>query len=122
MIHYICLVCPKCLQPFKRVKKEVARSRRLGRPLYCSLSCGTTARAKREARICSCGKKFEVKSRKRSARYCSASCASRFSMIEERREAQRRGGQLGAQRFIEKLRVDSEAQVSYKEERPEVGV
>lgn len=120
MMIRVVLVCPHCVKPFTRAKNEVTRSRRLSRPIYCSLSCSTKARSKRETRSCPCGKKFEVRVRKDSARHCSPSCASRFSMSEERREAQRKGGALGAKRFVENLskKVDPGPDSPY----PEVGV
>lgn len=116
MTHYICLLCPQCKNPFKRVKKEVTRSRSRGRPIFCSLSCGTKARAKVETRVCPCGNSFVVKSRKKAARHCSGSCASKYSMNDERREAQRTGGRKGGLLFAQKFRarVDLKPAMAYQ--------
>ncbi len=40
------LVCPICESTYQRVRSEVLRSNRLGRPIYCSRSCAGKANLK----------------------------------------------------------------------------
>ena len=56
--------------------------------------------------ICACGVSFETSTKAKAKSYCSRSCASRFSMNDARREAQRKAGAASKNRIdpVETLR------------------
>jgi len=95
------LVCQNCNKPFKKLKGEVNRQERNGRKhFFCSLSCGATwSNLQRESaivevvKVCPlCKTSFKTMTGAKSPTYCSSSCASKGSMSESRRAAQRQGG------------------------------
>jgi len=86
--------CDGCGKILSRYPSEIGRK---GGSTYCSLSCtATTAnlprRSKEFVMDCRCGKRFKTTTHNKAKRHCSRSCASRFSMSEERRKAQAQGG------------------------------
>ena len=89
--------CGFCGKPVNKDVREFNRSTRQGRPLYCDLSCSASARnaplkAQEVVRTCPCGTKFVTTTKVKGADHCSRSCASLYSMNEERRAAQRVAG------------------------------
>lgn len=89
--------CANCGRSVVKPVGEVARSKRLGRWLFCGLSCSATHRnATRKSRefemTCKCGKVFSTTTHNKAKRHCSRSCASRFSVTKKRRAAQRSAG------------------------------
>ena len=95
MVEVECTVCGK--KVFRRAA-EVNRSQRMGRRPFCSAHCSAVesnmARKRKEVvKTCPhCGGKFISDTGNKAATYCSRSCASKGSMSEERRSAQRLGG------------------------------
>jgi very-short-patch-repair endonuclease len=95
------LVCDYCGNPFKKRKAEVNRQLKKGRKyFFCNLSCGASwnnlhregARVEVE-KICPvCEAPFKTLTGAKSPTFCSSSCASKGSMSESRRAAQRKGG------------------------------
>jgi very-short-patch-repair endonuclease len=93
----ITIKCANCDEEADKPKGEVNRSNKLGRPLFCGRRCAALfnnapRKAKEIILTCPCGQRFKTTTAAKAAKHCSASCASRFSMTEERREAQRQGG------------------------------
>lgn len=92
------LNCFFCGVEFNRSVKEYNRCVRIGRRFYCSNSCSAKInnipkKAKEIIKNCLlCGVRFKSNTKTKSAKYCSRSCASKGSMSDSRREAQRRGG------------------------------
>ncbi len=89
--------CANCGRPVEKPVGEVTRSRKLGRPMFCGLSCSAKHRnATRKVRefemTCPCGKVFTTTTHNKAKRHCLRSCASRFSMSPARRAKQRTGG------------------------------
>lgn len=84
--------CEWCGGPGIKDVGEVNRSKRIGRRLYCSHSCAAKAgnlpgRSVEIVRTCPvCGKRFTTTTRRRSAKHCSRSCASKGSMTPHRRQ------------------------------------
>lgn len=83
--------------------REVNRSRKLGRGLFCSRSCAANhGNDERRSVVvfldCLCGKRFKTSTRCRARKHCSRVCASRFSVTDVRlvasREAGRKSGNL----------------------------
>lgn len=91
--------CEGCGEKIFKSVSEVNRSIRLGRKMFCSLSCtARTLNAPRKSKeitmICpGCGKSFVTTTHNKAKRRCSRSCASSSSMSENRRNAQRIAGQ-----------------------------
>lgn len=98
-------ICEWCGESFQKVLAEFKRSERIGRKHFCSLSCGakdqnSKIKAKEVVKICpECKKKFVSTTKKKAATFCSRSCASKGSMNEDRRLAQREAGL----RFVDNL-------------------
>ena len=94
--------CAFCREKVDKPAGEVKRSRKRSRPLFCSRSCSAkAANAPRKAveitKACpTCGKTFRSSTHAKAATYCSRSCASKGSMSESRRAAQRAGGKKAA--------------------------
>ncbi len=91
------ITCERCGNKVPRRTAEVNRSIRKGMRLFCGPSCSgkevnEEKRSKPLTLECPCGKLFDTDTGSKSARHCSAGCASHFSMTPERREAQRKGG------------------------------
>lgn len=90
--------CHVCNVEFEREKGELKRSQSKGMYSYCSSKCAyirinDKKRSVDVERKCLlCGKVFKSSTRRRSAYYCSRSCASKGSVTECRREAQRKSG------------------------------
>lgn len=90
--------CSRCKAVHKKENKEINRATRQGKALFCSRSCaaktGNAERCATEMRILcpSCGISFLTSTHSRAKKHCSRSCASRASMNESRRDAQRRSG------------------------------
>jgi len=103
------LVDVTCAQCGKKVKKpvgEVNRSVRLGRKFFCGSVCsglfsGQARAAVEVKKTCPhCGEDFVTTTKARAKKFCSRSCASKGSMSEERREAQRLAGLAHAQNLL----------------------
>jgi very-short-patch-repair endonuclease len=92
--------CDGCGAKVLKSASEFNRSKRLGRKMFCSLSCtALTMNAPRKSKeiimVCpGCGKTFITTTHNKAKRHCSRSCASSSSMSEERRSSQRLGGIL----------------------------
>lgn len=93
------VACSRCGTEVDRPAKEVKRSEKLGRRPFCSSSCSGqdgNELNRREVRdlemTCPCGRNFMTTDALRAARHCSRGCASKYSMNEVRREAQRQAG------------------------------
>lgn len=91
------VTCPRCQCAVDRDAREVRRSAKLGRPLFCGRRCSALAanaskRACPVERTCPCGTTFVSTTKARAPEHCSRGCASRYSMNDARREAQRLGG------------------------------
>lgn len=91
------VVCVQCGKPALKEKGEINRSLKLGRRFFCGASCAAVGgnaprRAKEITLTCPCGKPFVSNTKKKASRHCSTSCASKYSMTEGRREAQRQAG------------------------------
>ena len=91
------IICANCGRPFFKEKREINRARKKGANHFCTQSCGgqhraSQTRARDIVRTCPCGKRFRTSTKKKAAKHCSRSCASRYSMNAQRREAQRRAG------------------------------
>lgn len=93
--------CDFCHTPFKKLQAEVKRQQKKGRKyFFCNLSCSTkwnnlhrdTARIEVEKVCPLCKKPFKTLTGAKSPTYCSSSCASKGSMSDSRRAAQRQGG------------------------------
>lgn len=89
--------CGSCGAQVEKLLGEVNRAQKLGRRLFCSLQCtARVANAPKKAQeivsVCLCGTRFVTTTKAKAAKHCSRACASRFSMNEKRREAQRVGG------------------------------
>lgn len=98
---FLQMTCDYCSNSFERKAAEVKRQMKKGRKyFFCSLSCAAkSVNEKREdlrhlvKKICpECKKEFETLTGCKSSIFCSKSCASKGSMNEFRREAQRLGG------------------------------
>ncbi len=87
------ITCEHCGEIGKKERGEIARSRRLGRKMFCSQRCASYYfGALRKNKIVSlncelCGVMFEAVDCARRRRFCSSSCASRGSMTAKRRNA-----------------------------------
>ena len=98
VILKITIECMECGSSAQKEAGEVNRSIRLGRNIFCSLECaGTNSnRAKKcpeiKVKCPVCGIMFVTSTKKRAKRFCSGSCASKGSMTEGRRNAQRKSG------------------------------
>ena len=94
--------CDGCGTPVKKDKREVVRSAKLKRGLFCTRSCAAFTvvnewkRAKTIQKTCPCGRKFGTTTKARAKEHCSRGCASKYSMSEARREAQSAGGRQSA--------------------------
>jgi hypothetical protein len=90
--------CTTCGIDVVKPVGEYNRSVRLGRDFFCSSSCaaekGNAPRRRKEFQmVCpGCGKTFTTTTYNKDRRHCSPSCASKASMSEERRNAQRKAG------------------------------
>lgn len=102
MSEISCFVCGKIV---KRSLGEIKRSQKLGRQSFCSISCAAKAnnaprRSKEFVTGCPyCGVEFVTSTHNKAKRFCSRSCASKGSMSEERREAQRQSGKIHCNNF-----------------------
>jgi very-short-patch-repair endonuclease len=98
--------CSRCEKEVEKPRGEVNRSLRLGRKLYCSTSCaaivGNTPKKSRPVlRVCPiCGAEVRSSTRRRAPRFCSRSCASKGSVTETRRAAQRAAGRAASANLI----------------------
>ena len=97
--------CEVCGSMIQRELKEVNRSIRLGRRFFCGLSCSAVAsnQSKKSTEIiltCPCGQKFKSSTHSKASRHCSRRCASLYSMSEDRRQSQRRGGEVSKGNLI----------------------
>lgn len=93
------IFCAYCTKQVQKETRDINRSRKLKRKLFCSLSCSVKSRnvnvkAKDINKQCLCGSIFSTTTKVKAATHCSASCASHFSMNEQRRQAMRNAGQL----------------------------
>lgn len=94
----VAVSCWRCGAEVFKESGEVNRARRLGRNLFCSLSCvAQYANGPRQSRTLAmacptCGVTFETSTHNKAKRHCSRSCASKGSMTEGRRAAQRAAG------------------------------
>lgn len=94
----VAIECWRCGVTVHKDLSEVNRSTRLGRNLFCSRSCSAESanEAKRSVEFempCPvCGVVFTTTTHNKAKRYCSRSCASKGSMTESRRAAQRASG------------------------------
>lgn len=101
--------CEQCGIEFDRRLAEVKRSKSIGRLSFCSLECAGAyfANVNRKPKITKtcefCGKEFVTTANRHEARFCSRSCASKGSMTEERREAQRAGGKKSKKPSISEI-------------------
>lgn len=91
------VVCENCGNPVWKEAREVKRSLKLGRKFFCDSSCAAQSgngprRAKEIKLVCPCGQEFVTNTKKKASKHCSPSCASKYSMTEERRDAQRQAG------------------------------
>jgi very-short-patch-repair endonuclease len=92
------VVCFLCNKPVEKLVTEVNRNIRLGRQMFCSLSCvakqrNSSIKSKEFILNClCCGKQFKTSTKKKSAKHCSRSCASKNSVTDKRRETARRLG------------------------------
>lgn len=90
--------CRNCGCSVAKSAHEVARAKKLGRQLYCSLSCvakwsNRRKKAPTVVKTCPhCGNSFTSTTKAKAARFCSRSCASAGSMTPYRRDRQRRSG------------------------------
>lgn len=90
--------CENCHKKVMKPLSEVKRNIRIGRRLFCSLSCTAVAansikRSTPIEKTCPrCGTVFMSSTHKKAATYCSASCASLSSVTEKRRAGNRKGG------------------------------
>jgi very-short-patch-repair endonuclease len=97
--------CAHCGAIFFKDNREVKRSNKLGKGHFCTRSCSakaaaTTTRKVEQVFTCPCGKTFVSTSKAKAMKHCSRSCASHYSMNEERREAQRQSGVAQAVNLI----------------------
>jgi len=118
--------CASCGQSVEKPLGEVTRSKKLGRPMFCGLSCSATHRnATRKARefemTCECGEVFTTTTRNKAKRHCSRSCASRFSMTRRRRSAQRAAGKKHKQNLDTAKAMRSREAWKYSLLREELG-
>lgn len=103
LVEIICVGCGKTVQ---KPVGEVIRSRKLGRRLFCSCSCAATTgnlskRSVEVVKTCPvCGVSFKSSTGRRAKSFCSRSCASKGSMNEDRREAQRQAGREKIQNLL----------------------
>jgi very-short-patch-repair endonuclease len=91
------VTCFHCGARFLKDNREINRALHLGRNHLCSSRCSGAknaefARAKEIVLLCPCGKRFTTTTKTKAAKHCSRGCASKFSMSEERREAQKAAG------------------------------
>lgn len=89
--------CVACGSIALKAASEVARSARLGRPQFCGRTCAAVffnAARKSVALVvsCPCGREVLTSTSAKATRHCSRDCASKFSMSDARREAQRSSG------------------------------
>lgn len=97
-IHTTPIICPQCNNEAERPRGEVNRSRKLGRPVFCTQKCASLhSNASRKSVVFTthcpcCNTPFTTSTHNKAAKFCSRSCASKGSMTEERRAAQRMGG------------------------------
>ena len=99
MPRYTTVQCAFCKANIEKDMREYNRSTKLGRLFFCNLSCSARAsNALKQAVVvtvfCPCGREVSTTTKARAPSHCSRACASRFSMTDERREAQRAGGHL----------------------------
>lgn len=92
------VACAQCGTNTQKPTKEMRRSLKLGRFLFCSSHCGAAfhnaSRKARDVVLCcpGCGKAFTSTTKARAAKHCSRACASKNSVTEVRREAARLSG------------------------------
>lgn len=90
--------CWRCGVTVAKELGEVNRAKRLGRQLFCSRTCSAeSANESRRSQVfeapCpTCGVTFETSTHNKAKRHCSRSCASKGSMTDGRRAAQRAAG------------------------------
>ena len=98
VIYTTTIICPQCGNEAERPRGEVNRSRKLGRPVFCTQRCAAIhSNASKKSVVFTtncphCNTSFITSTRNKAAKFCSRSCASKGSMTEERRAAQRLGG------------------------------
>lgn len=87
------LTCDWCEETFEKSDKEVRRQQKKGRKtFFCSLSCGAYYRNSKRTDLTEdiikeclfCKTKFQTRTGKLEAKFCSRSCASSGSMTEKR--------------------------------------
>lgn len=94
----VILECEFCGKRFERLAAEHYRNQVKRRQVFCSLSCAAvvrnwSSRSKEIVKVCPhCGERFQSSTHNKASTFCSRSCASRGSMTEKRREAQRKAG------------------------------
>lgn len=98
--------CTFCGKLVERPTKEVKRSKRLGRRLFCSLSCTakTTNYHRRvlpiQKECVYCKSLFSSTTSKKAKKYCSPSCASLGSITEKRKKSQQLQGHLHSENLL----------------------
>ncbi len=112
------IICPQCGTKADRTRGEVNQAQKLGRKIFCSQKCSSHhSNAARKSVVFTtncpcCNTPFATSTHNKAAKFCSPSCASKGSMTEERRAAQRLGGlarvaNLNTPEETLKLREDS---------------
>ena len=90
--------CEYCEKEVEKPQKEVNRSRRLGRRLFCNTSCAAKfsnapKRAPTIDKVCPvCSVVFSTTTKVRASTFCSRECASAGSVTEYRRNTARQSG------------------------------
>lgn len=90
----VTIKCKRCGAPAPKDAREVKRSLKLARPMYCTQQCASIAsnasiKAPTVERTCPCGNVFTATTKVRSSDHCSRGCASRYSVTDFRRERAR---------------------------------
>lgn len=92
------VTCTNCGGSFLKENREINRAVKKGLlQHFCTLNCAAISRnapikAQEIVLTCACGVKFHTTTKVKGAKHCSRGCASRYSMNEDRREAQRQSG------------------------------
>lgn len=90
--------CEECGEESSKENREINRSKKLGRALYCGQRCAAIAgnrprKSVEVVKVCPfCKKQFVSTTHNKAASFCSTSCASRGSVTETRRLGNRKGG------------------------------
>lgn len=116
----VAVSCWRCGVTVQKDAGEVNRSRRLGRNLFCSRSCSALSanESKRSVEFempCPvCGVVFTTTTHNKAKRHCSRACASRGSMTDHRRAAQREAGLRHAKNLSRAQSVALKAREAWK--------